>query len=311
MRRLVIEEPVSRAAIWGRRLALFSVPVFGAGVVLTRRGGAESSADLGAGLAVFGAGALIAACAFILGLAALAQIWREGRRGVGSAIQALLIAAVVLALPAFLAVRLLAMPYLADLTTDPVQPPGFSQTSAALAARHGLVPQPPAHNIPAGLLAAAPQLPEAEAETELGRTARELAGLLADNVRGWPLPLTETARLRDMQRRTHPEFTSLRTDLPPDQAFQRVKDAALAQGWTILDQTPPGGRFGLGHLDVVHETSLLRLPIDVTARLRTHAEGTIIDVRSVPRHRLFDIGTGPRSLDSFLSHVATGGSAAE
>ena len=71
----------------------------------------------------------------------------------------------------------------------------------------------------------------------------------------------------------------------------------------IVDRTPPGGRFGIGHIDAVHRTGLLRLPVDVTVRLRIHAEGTTVDVRSIPRYRLFDIGTGPGTIERFLNAI--------
>lgn len=300
MRRLVIEEPVSRAATWGRRLALFSVPVFVAGVVLARGDGD----DRDAGLAVIWAAAMLAVVALLFGLAALVQIWREGRRGLGAAIQALLVAAVVLVLPGFFALRLATTPYHADLTTDTADPPAFSRSSAALAARAGLVPRAwqPAMSAGAAAAASAPSN-----ETELGDLARQLVEQVQDWIQRLPVSVTDAARLREMQRRAQPDLRPLRTDLPPEEAFRRVESAARASGWTIIDRTPPGGRFGLGHLDAVHHTALLRLPVDVTVRLRIHAEGTTVDVRSIPRYRLFDIGTGPRGIERFLEAVEPDG----
>lgn len=306
MRRLVIEEPVSRAAIWGLRFALFSVPVFLAGVVLTRRGGG----DLAAGLAVIGSATAIALIALVLGILALAQIWREGRKGLRSAIQALLIAGLVLALPAFFSARLLFEPYLADLSTDPTRPPAFSFSSTALAARSGIAPSAASDNIPVSLLAAAglsPDNPRGQAITE----EAEFVAWLNRLARDLPLPITDPAKLRSMQRRAYPEFTSLRTDLRDEEAFNRAVKAAEDQGWTIVDRTPPGGRFGLGHIDAVHQTGVLRLPIDITVRLRTHTHGTIIDVRSIPRYRLLDFGTGPGGIIGFMESISPAPAAAD
>ncbi|MFC0217488.1 DUF1499 domain-containing protein [Pseudochelatococcus lubricantis] len=268
MRRLVVEEPVSRAAVAGRRVGLFSLPVLAAGVVLLRLG----LVDLGAGLAVIGAAALLAATAAALAVAAFVQIWREGRRGLGEAIHALLIAAVVLAYPGFLAVRLLLMPYYADLSTDTTRPPAFSRTTAAMDARGGYVP---GAAMPAG-----------------GGT--------------WPgvaLPFPDKAVLRQLQRRQHPDFAPRSSDLAADVVFARVQQMAAAEGWRIIDSAPPGGRFGTGHLDALLYTGVLKLPVDVTVRLRIHADGTTIDVRSVPRYPLFDVGTGPQPIERFLERV--------
>lgn len=293
MRRLVIEEPVSRAAIWGRRVALFSVPVFAAGIVLVRGG------DVTAGFAVSAAGALVAAGALALGMAALARIWREGRRGLPAAVTALLIASVVLALPAFFVVRLLANPYYADLTTDTLHPPAFSRSSAAIDARAGTVPHAGAPEIAATVIP--PVTPPIEDGAQWLKAQAEAAiGALTRNL---VLPVSDPARLRDLQRRAHPDLRPLRTDLAPEAAFALTVKTAESEGWTIVDRTPPGGRFGLGHIDAVHRTGLLRLPVDVTVRLRIHAEGTTVDVRSIPRYRLFDIGTGPGTIERFLSAI--------
>lgn len=300
MRRLIIEEPVSRAAIWGRRIALFGVPVLVSGIVLARKNGTgpggAGDADLTAGLAVIWAAALLAVAAFVLALAALAQIWREGRRGLGGAIQALLLAAIVLALPGFFALRLAWTPYYADLTTDLVRPPAFSRSSTALAARGGLVPRASEDNILVAALAAGDARRSEEA-------AGDAVGRLTNLLRHLPVPLTDTVALRDMQRRAYPDFQPVSTDLPGEEAFRRALAAAAAEGWTIVDRTPPGGLFGIGHIDAVQYSSVLRLPVDVTVRLRVHAEGTTIDVRSIPRFRLFDIGTGPRRLQRFLDRL--------
>ncbi|MGI6244277.1 MAG: DUF1499 domain-containing protein [Pseudochelatococcus sp.] len=268
MRRLVIEEPVSRAAVAGWRIGLFSLPVFLAGIVLVRSG----SAEFGAGLAVAGAACVLASAAAALAVAALSRIWREGRRGLGQAIRALLVAAAVLAYPGFLAARLVFAPYYADLSTDLTRPPAFSRSAAAMDARGGRMPEAPDFRV----------------------VAFEVP------VRLFP----DGAALRQAQRRRLPDLVSRRTDLSADVIFARSLEIAQAEGWRIVDSSPPGGRFGMGHLDVVRTTGILKLPVDMTVRLRIHAEGTTIDVRSVPRYPLFDAGTGPRSIQRFLEGVA-------
>ena len=55
MRRLILEEPVSRAAVWSRRAAVFALATAGVAIALSRFGGVEPAAAL----TVFGA-ALIA-----------------------------------------------------------------------------------------------------------------------------------------------------------------------------------------------------------------------------------------------------------
>lgn len=297
MRRLVVEEPVSRAATWGRRIALFSVPVFSAGVVLTRNGGD----DINAGLAVILAASVLAAIAMMLGIGALAQIWREGRRGVDKAIQALALSAMVLLLPAFLAIRLVITPYYADLTTDLDNPPAFSRSSAALSARDGFVPAAAASPASQNAFTVFGWPPEGHPAAPI---AERVLSFASTTVSDFFVPASDPAKLHEMQRRALPAFRSLHTYLAPDEAFHRATKAAQNEGWTIADQIAPGGLFGIGHLDAVNYSSMLRLPVDMTVRLRIHAEGTTIDVRSRPRYSLFDLGTGPRMIERFLEAVS-------
>ena len=59
MRRLIIEEPYSRAALWSRRLALFSLAVGAIAVLLAR----SQTVDPTATLSVFSAAVLVACLA--------------------------------------------------------------------------------------------------------------------------------------------------------------------------------------------------------------------------------------------------------
>lgn len=134
-RRLVFQEPVSRAALWSRRLAWFSVAVLGLAVLIFRMG--EPSLQ---GLAPVGA-----AYGFVLGALGLAilafmRIWHSGHRGVGMAAQAFALCLVLLAPAAWLGFKYVTLPVLADVSTDVDDPPSFSRSRAALDARAGRVP---------------------------------------------------------------------------------------------------------------------------------------------------------------------------
>ena len=132
MRRLIVEEPYSKAALLSRRLAVFSLAVAIVGLLGVGRG-----LDL---LAVLG-GSLIIACAAILcAILAFVVIWRSGRKGAGQAFAGLVLAALLLAYPATLAQQSLWLPRLPDISTDLADPPDFSLSREALAARKGATP---------------------------------------------------------------------------------------------------------------------------------------------------------------------------
>jgi uncharacterized protein (DUF1499 family) len=135
MRHVIIEEPYSEAALWSRRLAVFALAVAGIGLLLTRTG-----LEPVAVFAVVGSAILIACLAVLCAGAAFVSIWQTGRKGVGLGLAGLAVALVLLAYPAYLAVQAIALPVLNDISTDIDDPPSFSLSRKALAARHGFSP---------------------------------------------------------------------------------------------------------------------------------------------------------------------------
>ncbi len=139
-RRLVLQEPVSRAALWSRRLAWFSVAVLLLTLVVFRMG--EPSLQRLAPVA--GAYGFVSA-ALALAIAAFVGIWRSGYRGVGMAAQAFALCLILLVPAGYLGFRYATLPALTDVSTDIDDPPAFSRSRVVLDARAGLVPaEPPA-----------------------------------------------------------------------------------------------------------------------------------------------------------------------
>src|ERR1700694_1262524 len=99
-RRRLYEDPVSRLAIWARRVALFSIPVGLLSIIIVRSGFLE----IVPALATFGGALFLAAVAIILALGAFIVLWREGLKGLGHAVTALVICLLMLAYPASLRV---------------------------------------------------------------------------------------------------------------------------------------------------------------------------------------------------------------
>lgn len=134
-RRLVFEEPVSRAALWSRRLAWFSLAVLLLSVLVFRA--SEPSLQ---GLApILGAYGFVL-LALLLSVLAFIRIWQSGHRGVGMAAQAFALALLLLAPAGYVGFKLVMLPALNDVSTDIDDPPGFSRSRVALDARKGRVP---------------------------------------------------------------------------------------------------------------------------------------------------------------------------
>lgn len=120
-RRPIAAEPMSRLAIWARRLVAFALALAGAAFLLTRGEYIEETAGQVILLYAFG----LAALGIFYGAGALVAIWRNGNPGLGRALTALFLAGLLLAYPAWIAARGFRLPPIADITTDPRDPPAF------------------------------------------------------------------------------------------------------------------------------------------------------------------------------------------
>ncbi len=136
MRRLIVEEPVARSAVWARRLAVFAVATAAVAIALARL----RVADPAAALAVFAASLSMATLAGLLAASAAAVIWRDGLRGAGQTGFAFVLAAAIIAYPAYLTVVAFALPPIHDVSTDLKSPPTFLLSAKAREARLGQTP---------------------------------------------------------------------------------------------------------------------------------------------------------------------------
>src|SRR5271163_1330542 len=114
-------EPVSSLANWARNLAVFSVVAVLVSIIIVRFGFLEMKPALATFFGALGCAGL----SILVALAAFVAIWRNGSRGMSRILLAMLIDAVVLAYPAYLALQYRRLPPIHDITTDPIDPPRF------------------------------------------------------------------------------------------------------------------------------------------------------------------------------------------
>src|ERR1700756_789564 len=105
-RRYIAEEPISRLAIWARRMALFSLAAVVISVIVVRSGLVE----IGPAVISFVVALSPSVLALLLAAAALVVIWIDGLRGMGRAFAAMAIAGALLAYPAYFAYRAYKLP---------------------------------------------------------------------------------------------------------------------------------------------------------------------------------------------------------
>ena len=123
--RHIHSEPTSRLAIWARRLAGFALLASILAILIVRSGLLE----IWPALATF-AGALgIAVVALLVAFAAFVVIWMEGLAGMGAALTAMALSLALLAYPAYLGLKAARLPWIYDITTDPIDPPRYDALS--------------------------------------------------------------------------------------------------------------------------------------------------------------------------------------
>jgi hypothetical protein len=120
-RHRLVDEPVSRLAVWARRIALFSLAATVISVIVVRSGALE----IVPALSTFAGALMLAAVAILLALCALVVIWFEGVAGAKQAVAALFIGLALIAYPAYLGIKAWRLPAIYDITTDPIDPPRF------------------------------------------------------------------------------------------------------------------------------------------------------------------------------------------
>lgn len=123
--RHIHSEPTSRLATWARRIAGFALLASILAILIVRSGLLE----IWPALATF-AGALgIAVVALLLAFAAFVVIWMEGLAGMGAALTAMALSLALLAYPAYLGLKASRLPWIYDITTDPIDPPRYDALS--------------------------------------------------------------------------------------------------------------------------------------------------------------------------------------
>jgi hypothetical protein len=120
-RRYIPSEPTSRLAIWARRMAGFAFLATFLAVIIVRSGLLENRPAL----ATFAGALALAVVSLLLALSAFVVIWMEGLAGIGAAVTAMAVSLVLLAYPAYLGIKAYRLPWIYDITTDPIDPPRY------------------------------------------------------------------------------------------------------------------------------------------------------------------------------------------
>jgi Protein of unknown function (DUF1499) len=266
VRRRVVEEPISRLAVWSLRLALFALAATLVAIIIVRSG----ALDVVPALSTVAGALLLGVIAILLAFAAGIVIWREGCGGVRQALLAVLIGGALIAYPAYLGVQAYKLPSIYDVTTDPIDPPQFD----AIARLRPRDANPITYE---GLYAA-----------ELQHTA--YSDIEPEDTSATPQEAYEAALKAITRRRWR-----IVDQRPPQQpAATHVADQR---------QQPHEQAASDGIIEAVARSMILGFREDVVVRIRATSDGTRIDARSASRYGRNDLGSNAARVRDLIASI--------
>jgi uncharacterized protein (DUF1499 family) len=104
------------------------------------------------------------------------------------------------------------------------------------------------------------------------------------------------------QRRAFPELRPLDVAAPPERAFAAAEAAARKLGWEIVEAAPREGR-----LEATATTRWFGFKDDVVVRVRARGAGSRVDVRSLSRIGVGDLGVNAARVRAFIERLRAEG----
>lgn len=100
----------------------------------------------------------------------------------------------------------------------------------------------------------------------------------------------------ETQRRAYPGIVTLHSASSIEAAFYRAQVTVREMGWEIHRED-----LNAGYIEAVDTTSIMGFKDDIVIRLRTNAQGTLVDMRSVSRVGISDLGANAARIEAFSS----------
>jgi hypothetical protein len=97
-----------------------------------------------------------------------------------------------------------------------------------------------------------------------------------------------------LQQKAYPDLQTILSEMSIDEAFDRALQVARDMGWDIYHQDR-----NVGVIEAVDTTTIMTFKDDVVIRVRSNAQGTLLDLRSVSRVGIGDIGANAKRIRAF------------
>lgn len=110
------------------------------------------------------------------------------------------------------------------------------------------------------------------------------------------LDRAEPADLAEQQAKAYPDVVPLKLDAQPGKVFDAARDVVHDMGWALDAATPETGL-----IEATATTSLLHFKDDVVIRITAIDKGTQVDMRSVSRVGMSDLGANAARIEAFMA----------
>lgn len=100
------------------------------------------------------------------------------------------------------------------------------------------------------------------------------------------------------QAQGYPELKTLLLDIPAVKAFGLALDTARRMGWKIIATAPAEGR-----IEASDTTFWFGFTDDIVIRIKPDGSRSLLDIRSVSRVGLSDVGTNAKRIRAFVKNI--------
>lgn len=99
----------------------------------------------------------------------------------------------------------------------------------------------------------------------------------------------------EIQKQHYPDLDTVRTSMSPEEAFARASDVAESLNWEIYNSDPANGR-----IEALYKSFWFGYKDDIVIRIRETNAGSEVDLRSVSRVGVGDLGANAKRIRAFV-----------
>lgn len=109
-----------------------------------------------------------------------------------------------------------------------------------------------------------------------------------------PLDRAEPENLAELQRQAYPDIATIEVGAQPGKVFEAALETARAEGWDIVAFNPEAGL-----IEATATTRVMNFRDDVAIRVVEREGGAAVDIRSVSRVGISDLGANANRIRTF------------